>query len=981
MTDNSQTNNKQTHDLTRWNRAGLVRFQYVDGNAATYLEKIRQGLADKFPQWEGVQHDSSNETESETKARIESQYNTPTKDMLFEVSRSFARGCHVLTEHINAYANEKYIGTATQWDSMRRLVAMLDYYPAPPASATTDIALLVKDGKSGTVEKGVQFKYAPEDGSSPKTYETIEKIEVDSQLNILRAIGYNKNPERLSGREIVVKGEYKKLKIGEPIIIESTLSHHAGKTQALLISSVKVEEEKTTIGLGGDISKSFRKGYTIIHFMPKEKLQALGPISESTQVDKTLHLKDEPTDLVSGEIVAVYDGRNHSYRSVKDVNENRVTFHTPVGHIDHKNSKLIATVALPIVRYAKRPVKKNKSYIMVVYAAGDWSYLANKWVCDTRIHNSKNVLVHYNVSAAKYTPIGAETDEDTAEPGFTALTIVWNPEHDMVKATTGSLTSLKIRNPQVLNVPNRADSSWDVDPFLSKSNNGSLVNTIKTSEPKQIASGDIAAIVRGAQVAWGKIEKAQINPDEEAAYLTAQDRWYDHGGGPFFLSQTNVFTTFKEQASLIDATENHTSIAGKKIALEELPASLQLGRKVIIEANGATLLTTVKDISNNVITLAENITGGFEVGNTSIYANVVTISHGAVKPEIVLGSGDATIANQSFEVNAKEVSFVPDSSMSTGVRADIDVLIDNQRWTQVSNLKDSDSVDIHYAVKMTESGNIKIEFGDGTNGRRIPTGKNNVRLNFRKGVGEGGNIPAQMIVKPAKMHPLLEKVYQPSATYGGHQMESADDMGKNAPGAVLSLERAVSLDDFSKLARTHSSVSQASSFMTTLSKSRRECIDVVVVPVGGTGLEFVRGQIKEFLQKRAVPGVLIKISEYQPVIVSIDITIRADLNRYSPEMITNEVKQKIAEEFSINKRELGQSLHRGEIYKVVENIEGVTNSDCVIEIEQVPTNSQMPKIIKGSDDVIRMVQPSPRQLVHLDNSSPKVTVAIEDYRV
>ncbi len=991
MTDNSQTNNSLTNDLTRWNRAGLEKFQYVDGNAATYLEKIREGLADKFPQWEKVQHDSSNETESESKTRVENQYagidqnQGKTKDLLFEVSRSFARGCHVLTEHINAYANERYIGTATQWDSMRRLVAMLDYYPAPPASATTDIALFVKEAKLGIVDKGVQFKYAPEDGSEPKTYETIEKLEVDAQLNLLRAKGYNSNQQRISGNELMLAGEFKKLKIGEPVILESTMRHNAGKIQALLITSLKVEKDKTTIGLGGEISNSFRKGYTTVHLLPKEKLQAKGPISLSSQVDKTLHLKEEPKDLLSGEIVAIYNGRNHSYRRVKEINKNRVTFSESVGHIDHKHSKIIDTIALPIVRYAKRPVKKNNNYIMVVYAAGDWSYLANKWVCDTRVHKGKSLLVHYNVTAAKYTPIGAEVDDATLEPGFTVLTIVWNPDHAMVKATTGNLSDLKIKNPQTLNVPNRADSSWDVDPFLSRSNNGRLVQTICTTEPKQIATGDFAAIVRGAQITWAKVESARINQDEEAAYITAENRWNDHGGGPFFISQTKVYTTFKEQAYLIDSTENHNVIAGKKIVLQQLPASLRLGRKVLIETEGNTVLTSVKDISGDVITLADNLSGGFEIGNTSIYANVIAISHGAVKPAMVLGSGDATTANQAFEVNAKNVSFVPDSSMSTGVRADIEVLIDGQKWSQVANLKDSDSVDMHYVVKMTESGNIKIEFGDGNNGRRVPTGKNNVRLNFRQGVGEGGNIPAQKITKPAKMHPLLQEVYQPSATYGGHQMENSQQMGQNAPGAVLSLERAVSLDDFSKLARTHSSVLQASSFMSTMSKSRREFIDVVIVPVGGTGLEFVSDQIKEFLQKRAIPGVMIKTSAYQPVIVSINITIRADLNRYSSEVINNEVKQKIAAEFSVNNRELGQSLHRGEIYKVVENIEGVTNSDCTIDLEnggiEVPANAQRPRVIKGDDDVVRMVQPSPKQLVHLDINIPQISITVEDYSV
>ena len=41
-------------DLTRWNRAGLGRIRYVDGNAATYLDEIRDRLAAAFPQWQAM---------------------------------------------------------------------------------------------------------------------------------------------------------------------------------------------------------------------------------------------------------------------------------------------------------------------------------------------------------------------------------------------------------------------------------------------------------------------------------------------------------------------------------------------------------------------------------------------------------------------------------------------------------------------------------------------------------------------------------------------------------------------------------------------------------------------------------------------------------------------------------------------------------------------------------------------------------------
>ena len=35
-------------DLTRWNRAGLTRLRYVDGNAAVWLEELRIGMLAQY---------------------------------------------------------------------------------------------------------------------------------------------------------------------------------------------------------------------------------------------------------------------------------------------------------------------------------------------------------------------------------------------------------------------------------------------------------------------------------------------------------------------------------------------------------------------------------------------------------------------------------------------------------------------------------------------------------------------------------------------------------------------------------------------------------------------------------------------------------------------------------------------------------------------------------------------------------------------
>ncbi len=147
-------------DLTRWNRAGLSRFEYLDGNGAVFLERLRAGLEARFPQWRPVpgMNPLADEGEEAKKARLEALYQADPGDMLWQLLRQFARSCHVLGAHIDACANESYLETASQWENLRRLVALLDYAPLPPASASAPLALLVKTKTSGTVTAGLQIK-------------------------------------------------------------------------------------------------------------------------------------------------------------------------------------------------------------------------------------------------------------------------------------------------------------------------------------------------------------------------------------------------------------------------------------------------------------------------------------------------------------------------------------------------------------------------------------------------------------------------------------------------------------------------------------------------------------------------------------------------------------------------------------------------------------------------------------------------------
>jgi len=202
-------------DLTRWKRAGLSRFRYVDGNAVTFLEALRKQLWQRFRDPAGVDHRWETlsqqtipqegqeneyrwdllprkrtipERESDADRRVRSirQYREQRPDYGWEITRALSRSLHVLTEHLDAYANEGYLQTATQWDNVRRLVHMLDYHPAPPASAQTPLVLIAKDGKRGVVPKGFQVKNQPSAGEAMAVFESGESLEIDAALNALK---------------------------------------------------------------------------------------------------------------------------------------------------------------------------------------------------------------------------------------------------------------------------------------------------------------------------------------------------------------------------------------------------------------------------------------------------------------------------------------------------------------------------------------------------------------------------------------------------------------------------------------------------------------------------------------------------------------------------------------------------------------------------------------------------------------------------
>jgi len=949
----SSPNKKE--DLTRWNRAGLSRFQYVDGNAVTYLEALRLAMVETFTDTEGSNqwaalHSAipvqSNETPRERQTRWLAQYRDERRDYGWEILRSYARTSHVLTGHLNAYANESYIGTATQWDSVRRLVEMLDYHPAPPASAETPIALLAKEDKSGTVEMGFAFKNKPEDGSKPAIFETLEDLEIASDMNQLRPEDWSKSqlPFSYSGAGGSYSATFPLSKAVEGVAV--------GTLGVLLI-------EKASGSEVGVYVKVTSVSDTALELLGESKPAGFPSSVKRHQVRLLLkpNYKQSPQltgsnvaalaaghGLVNESVVAWKEGSSWRAAKVKSVEGNRVQF---------SRTAAAQGKQLYLATYADAPDEESgdtgqKRLILPAHANNAREYGALWDGGLSRIYSHYHAtegavylydyLLDGSISRAYYVPI--------ADP----------------------ITTVQESSPQELTLNGDPGDLADGDWIIAETSDGNKAAYIKElNEGENSFELILSRTLSSIETLFGNFE------------LDLRPLDYDVNADPVFETDPLL------------RSDSHSHIS---LELDKIPDLLEIGRTLIIAGKDEAMETVLKAVDKdaNRIKVEPAIPGSEPDGTgasdnysrycTTIYGNVVQSGHGESQGEKILGSGDAAKSQQQFDFTVEEVSFAADSSFPSGVRAALDITVENRTWKQVAVLNDSEPEDPHYVVRMNEDATLNIGFGDGRHGRRLPTASNNVRIKHRVGVGLSGNLDPFSLKKEVKPHHLIDEVVQPVQSSGGNAMEDVTSMRENAPASLLTLERAVSLPDFTHLAASNSSVWQARAIRLQPGMARKDKIEVVVVPAGGGALGTLKNTLESTLVQHALPSVSIDVTRFKSVILDLTITIRVKEEEYDSDFVTEDLRQALFAAFALKLAKLGEPLFRSQVIKVAEGVEGVENCDCLINPDGFFDESGTaitPKRVVCSGGVVKRVSLDERQVIYMDESLSKLGITTQAF--
>jgi len=178
------------------------------------------------------------------------------------------------------------------------------------------------------------------------------------------------------------------------------------------------------------------------------------------------------------------------------------------------------------------------------------------------------------------------------------------------------------------------------------------------------------------------------------------------------------------------------------------------------------------------------------------YGNVAGASRGETVQNEILGSGDASQANQSFKLKKKPLTYksAPTSDNERGVASTLQVYVNGVRWTEVASFYGVLADAQVYLVRQNDDGESIVIFGDGQRGARLPTGTSNVLATYRFGAGEA-TPPAGSITQLGKPVKGLKSVRNPVAASGGADAETAQYLQTYAPRSALLLGRAVSIRD------------------------------------------------------------------------------------------------------------------------------------------------------------------------------------------
>jgi predicted phage baseplate assembly protein len=334
------------------------------------------------------------------------------------------------------------------------------------------------------------------------------------------------------------------------------------------------------------------------------------------------------------------------------------------------------------------------------------------------------------------------------------------------------------------------------------------------------------------------------------------------------------------------------------------------------------------DKTHTFIKLAEQLAYCFKRDTVEIHGNVITATHGETRTES-LGSGDGSKPLQQFILKQPPLTFVAASNPS-GVDSTLKVYVNDVQWRESDTLVGLSGNDRRFVTQTDDEGNTAVIFGNGQEGARLPTGIENVRAVYRNGIGKGGNVKAEQISLLSTRPLGAKEVINPLPASGGADKETRDQARKNAPLAVMALDRLVSVQDYEDFARVFAGIGKARA--AELSDGHHQIVHLTIVGADDIPIEThsdLYRNLAAALRRFGDPyqAFRIELRELKLLVLSASVRIHPD---YVWETVEPRIRGVLLDAFSFERRELGQDALLSEAISAMHRVTGVEYVDVDI---------------------------------------------------
>ena len=804
----------------------------------------------------------------------------------------------VLTFYQERIANEGYLRTATERRSILELARLIGYELNPGVAASTYLAFTIEQAPGSppttTISVGARAQSVPGQDELPQTFETIEEIKASADLSNLKPRITEKHRPEFGDTDLYLKGITTNLKAGDPLLIVGERRRkvkESEKWEFRRIREVKIDakNDRTYIcwdkPLGSRMPRVYPPGVEIKIYALRLRAAIFG--------HNAMDWRTLPATLRIGEyspetrkwLKGKYANRQSTWADKKFKRGRKIIYLDAVyGQIVFNSWIVLSSVEYEAELYRVKEIDEK--------TVADYNMTAKS----TRLRISGEHIEKFRPRTATVFTQSEEierADRPVTTPLFGSRVKLDRKVDGLESGPTFIVSGRPLLR---VKVADKTTAWWEW--YGEQVHEKPDLSLVSTNGPEQkLKPGDVLDVMG--------------LPEELKSSGKIKIKWH--------LKRKNGFTGYvtaepddfiAEPGTLEDETVGQPGTGSNE---EETVSEVVFLDKTEVKDDLTTLVFTT------------NLKNVYHRESVTLNGNVAKATHGETRVE-VLGGGDGSQEFQEFVLKQNPLTYVA-ASTPTGAETTLKIRVNDVLWKEEPTFFGHGPDERIYITRMNDDGKTRVIFGDGRTGARLPSGQENIKAEYRKGIGLSGLMKAKQISQLMTRPLGLKEVINPVAATGADDPEKRDRARQNAPLTVLTLDRIVSLQDFEDFARAFAGIGKAQA--TVLWNGEQRMVYITVSAAGGRPVEKGSEPHKKLIEginaaRHADDQVM--IGSYDQLKFNVKARVHVDSSLIVEDVMANVVKA-IRKAFGFDNRNFGRAVTKSEVMAVIQRVTGVIALD------------------------------------------------------